>query len=151
METVDHRFKKWRAVAERCALICVLFIAGGWMGYMVGIQSLDDYTKEFDKRLVQERTDRIEEIKRLQETHAVALGAVSRIVERTARTAERAADKADTAAVKADTAADTAVSAATTAKGVATRARASTAPAGVPAATVNKSVREANRQLGSGK
>ena len=144
MEILDPKHRRWLSAAERCGLICVFVITGGWLGYMVGIQKLDDLTKGFDKRLVQERTDRIEEIKRLQDTHAVALAALSRVVERTARTAERAADKADTAA-------DTAASAATTAKGAATRARASTAPASVPAATVNKSVREANRQLGNSK
>jgi hypothetical protein len=151
MDPLDPKHRRWLAAAERCGLIGVFIMAGGWLGFMVGIQSLDDHTKEFDKRLVQERTDRIEEIKRLQETHAIALAAVSRVVERTARTAERAADKADTAAVKADTAADTAATAASTAKGAATRARASAAPPGVPASTVNKSVREANRQLGTGK
>lgn len=151
MEILDPKHRRWLAAAERCGLITVFVIAGGWLGYMVGIQSLDDQTKAFDRRLVQERTDRIEEIKRLQETHALALAAVSRVVERTARTAERAADKADTAALKADTAADTAANAATTAKGAATRARVATAPPAVPAATVNKSVREANRQLGSSK
>lgn len=145
---LNGKFKRWTAIAERCALILVFIAAGGWIGYMVGVQGLDTQMTAFNARLVQERKDRLEEIQRLQETHTQALAAVGRVVERTARTAERAADKADTAASKADTAAGTAATAATTAKGAATRAVRSAAP---PAAAVNQTVREANRQLGAAK
>lgn len=144
----NGKLKHYTAIAEKIALIVVFIGVGGWLGYLVGVQGQDARLTEYAARLVQERADRLEEIKRLQSAQSEALAAVGRVVERTARTAERAADKADNAAAKADTAAGTAATAATTAKGAATRASRSTA---APAAAVNQTVREANRQLGAGK
>lgn len=147
-QLLNGKFKHYTAIAEKIALIFVFIAVGGWLGYLVGVQGMDARLTEYNNRLIQERGDRLEEIKRLQETQSEALAAVGRVVERTARTAERAADKADTAAAKADTAAGTAATAATTAKGAATRASRATA---APAAVVNQTVREANRQLGASK
>lgn len=152
MEPHSGKFEHYRAIAEKIALIVVFVCVGGWLGYLVGVQGLDNRLTEYNLRLAEVRAAHLEEIKRLQETQSEALAAVGRVVERTARTAERAADKADNAAAKADTAAGTAATAATTAKGAATRAsRVTAAPAAPPAAAVNRTVREANRQLGASK
>lgn len=137
----DPTIKKWIRIAEHWLILLVLVLFGLVIGYFIGIQGSDARVAAADQRLLVERADRLEEIKRLQDSNSVALAALSRLAERTARKAEKAADKAETAASTAETAASTAKGAATQAK------RASPAMA----AGMNEAVRDANRRLGSGK
>lgn len=134
-----HKLRAW--IAEKWLILIVLIGFGVMLGYMLGVQGSDARIAGADARLIAERADRLEEIRRLQESHSIALGALSRLSERTARKAEKAADTADKAAQQAETAASTA-------KGAATQAR-RIAP--VPAAGVNAAVRDANRKLENGK
>lgn len=137
---LDPKVKRWMYYAERSLILLVLVLFGMIIGYLIGVQGSDARVAAADARLLAERTDRLEEIKRLQDSNSIALGALSRLSERTARKAEKAADKAETAASTAETAA-------TTAKGAANQAK-RVAP---PAAGVNEAVRDANRRLGSTK
>lgn len=138
MDHLDPKYRRWMHLAERGCLILVLLLTGASLGYMAGVQGSDARVAAADKRLVDERADRLSEITRLQESNSVALGALSRLSERTARKVEKAADTADTAAQRAETAAGAA-------KGAASRAQRSTP---TPAPAVNETVRNANRQLG---
>lgn len=138
---VDPKVKRWFHLGERALILLVLVMFGLVIGYLIGVQGSDARVAAADARLLVERADRLEEIKRLQDSNSIALGALSRLSERTARKAEKAADKADTAAQQAETAASTA-------KGAANQAKRVAPPA---AAGVNDAVRDANRRLGSGK
>lgn len=137
----DPKVKRWLYLGERMLILVVLVMFGLVIGYLIGVQGSDARVAAADARLLVERADRLEEIKRLQDSNSIALGALSRLSERTARKAEKAADKADTAAQQAETAASTAKGAASAAKRVAPPA----------AAGVNDAVRDANRRLGSTK
>lgn len=132
----DPKYKRWAWLAEKWLLLLVIVGFGIMVGYMVGVQGSDARVAAADARLVAERTDRLEEIKRLQEANAIALAATARLTERVARRSERTAEKVDAAAEKAEVAA-------ASAKGAAARAvrSAPSAPA------VNETVRDANRQL----
>lgn len=144
METshsLEHRLKKWGRSAAVILQISTFVLFGLFVGYLIGVQGSDARVAAADARLLVERADRLEEIKRLQDSNSIALGALSRLSERTARKAEKAADKADTAAQQAETAASTA-------KGAANQAKRVAPPA---AAGVNDAVRDANRRLGGGK
>jgi len=133
----DPKHKRWAWMAEKWLLLLVIVGFGIMIGYMVGVQGSDARVAAADSRLVAERTDRLEEIKRLQESHSIALAATARLTERVARRTERTAEKVDASAEKAEVAA-------ASAKGAAARAVRSAAPSG---AVVNENVREANRQL----
>lgn len=137
----DPKYKLWAWVAQKWLIMIVFVGFGAMLGYMLGVQGSDARVAGADARLIAERADRLEEIRRLQESHSIALGALSRLAERTARKAEKAADKADTAAQQAE-------SAASSAKGAATQAKRAAPPA---AAGVNAAVRDANRRIGVSK
>lgn len=144
MEHLDPKYRRWLYLIERGCLILVLLLAGGVLGAMWVTQGFDARIAAADRRLLDERSDRLEEIKRLQESYGIALTAATRASERIARQASKAAEKAETAVEKAETAVEKADQAASTAKGAAARA---TRAAPASASAVNQSVREANRQL----
>lgn len=148
MEHLDPKYRRWLHIVERGALILVLLIAGASLGYMAGIQGSDSRVAAADKRLVDERTDRLEEIKRLQESYGIALQAATRASERVARQAIKAAEKAESVVEKAESTAEKADQAASTARSAAARAN-RVAPVAAPA--VNERVREANKRLRDGK
>lgn len=138
---LDPKYRRWIGIAERLSVFLVILIAGAWLGYMVGVQGSDARVAAADMRLVEERTDRLREIERMQQSYTTALEATARATQRVARQSERTAERVEAAVDKAEVAASTA-------KGAAARASRS---APTPAPAVNQSVREANRQLGAGK
>ena len=138
---LDPKYRRWIGIAERMSLALVILLAGMWIGYMLGVQGLNAMVASSDRRLVEERADRLREIERLQQSYTAALEATARATQRVARQSERTAERVEAAVDKAEVAASTA-------KGAAARASRS---APTPAPAVNQSVREANRQLGAGK
>lgn len=141
MDHLDPKHRRWLALAERAGLILVLILIGMWLGWIIGLQGSARELAAADKRLIEERSDRLEEIRRMQESYGIALTATGRAMDRMARRTEKTADKVEKAAEQAEVAA-------AAAKGAATRATRSAPPA---AAGVNETVRDANRKLGAGK
>lgn len=140
---VEPAWKRWVRVLDRLAVFLGMAVGFTGVGVMWGLSELND-------RLAREDARHVAELARMQESHGQLVGSLTRQLQALARQQNQTAtavaktvEKVDNAAEKADTAANTAKGAAAVARSAATRNTA------VPPATVNKSIREANRQLGA--
>lgn len=141
MENLNVRVKHWTQIAEKVVVVCALVGSGVGLGYLMGAQGTSE-------RLAWLQTNHVEELTRLQASHTATITALTALIRTTATATARAAAKVERAADTAATAADTASDAATSAKGAAQAAKTATRNSAPPPATVNKSVKDANKQLG---
>lgn len=113
-------------IAKACLMLLSLVGSGAGLGYWAGTERSRDM-------LLAERADRLQEIDRLQRSHATALEAVSG---RQAMAAGRITEAADTAAAAAEAAQVAAATAGKAAKA-----------AGVPAATIERDRKAINTTI----